>query len=455
MQTQIVILAAGQGKRMFSNTPKVLHPLAGKPLLEHVLNTANEVAPGSRPIVIFGHQGEIVQQRLLNKQIEWVEQTVQAGTGHAVLQALPKIASDSRVLILYGDVPLISTKTIDRLLAATPETEIGILTAILLNPTGYGRMIRNSQNEIVGIVEEKDATLEQRRIQEINTGIYVIPASLLQQWLPTLENNNAQKEYYLTDIITLAAKNHIHIHSVQPEVVEEIAGVNDRLQLATLERFYQKQIAEKLLRQGVTLLDPSRLDVRGEIEVSRDVTIDVNVILAGRVVIGEGCVIGPNTFLRDVVLGKNVEIKANSVIEETEVADACVVGPFSRLRPGVKLAEHVHIGNFVEVKKSHIGTASKVSHLSYVGDAEVGARVNIGAGTITCNYDGANKNVTKIGDDVHIGSDTQLIAPVTIGAGATIGAGSTVAKDVAANELTITAKLEQRVVKNWKRPKKQ
>lgn len=455
MNIQVVILAAGQGKRMYSNLPKVLHPLAGKPLLEHVLATASLVAPKTKPIVVFGHQGDIVQERLQKQPIHWVEQKEQAGTGHAVQQALPVISDDTRVLILYGDVPLISKETLERLLAATPKDEIGMLTATLANPTGYGRIIRDSGQNIVGIVEEKDATPAERAIHEINPGIYVVPATLLKKWLPTLKNHNAQNEYYLTDIISLAVQNKIKIHAVQPALLEEIAGVNDRLQLAVLERFYQKQIAEKLLRQGVTLLDPARLDVRGDVEVGRDVTIDVNVILEGRVVIGDGCVIGPNALLRNVVLGQRVEIKANSVLEDADIGDECVIGPFARLRPEVVLAEKVHIGNFVEVKKSHVGAATKINHLSYVGDADIGVRVNIGAGTITCNYDGANKNKTKIEDDVHIGSDTQLIAPVTVGAGATIGAGSTVAKDVPAHELTITHRLEQRVINSWKRPKKQ
>jgi len=453
MTVQIVILAAGQGKRMHSYLPKVLHRLAGKPLLEHVITTAFPLSPLTPPIIVYGHQGNTLPQSFPQHDLRWVEQKEQLGTGHALLQALPIIPEQSQVLVLYGDVPLISEQTLKKLINTTPLNAIGMLTAHLTHPAGYGRIKRDQHHHIIGIVEEKDATAEERQINEINPGIYFIPAHYLKKWLPLIENANAQKEYYLTDIISFAVKENISIHAVQPVSNEEILGVNDRVQLAYLERFYQRQQADKLMRHGVTLCDPARLDIRGNIHVGRDVIIDVNVILEGSVSIGDECSIGAHTILRNVKLGKRVKVKANSIIEGADIADDCIIGPFARIRPDTILREHVHIGNFVEVKKSEIAQGSKVNHLSYVGDSTVGKHVNIGAGTITCNYDGANKHKTIIGDDAFIGSCTQLVAPVSIGAGATIGAGSTITRDAPPHQLTLS-RVPQYTVANWQRPKK-
>lgn len=454
MALQIVILAAGQGKRMCSNLPKVLHRLAGKTLLEHVIETAQSLSSTRSPIVIYGHQGNILRNLLSHHTVRWVEQKEQLGTGHALLQALPEIAEEDHVLVLYGDVPLITVETLQQLIKTTPKEGLGMLTAHLADPTHYGRIKRDGASHIIGVVEEKDATAEERLITEINPGIYLLQAHLLKDWLPALNNKNKQNEYYLTDIIARAVKEKLPIHAISPRVCEEILGVNDRVQLAHLERFYQRQIAETLMRQGVTLYDPARLDVRGEVKMGKDVVIDVNVIFEGRVVIGDECTIGPNTILRNSVLKNRVEIKANSVIDGAEIAADCIIGPFARLRPGSVLATGAHIGNFVEVKNSEVGEGSKINHLSYVGDSEIGKRVNIGAGTITCNYDGVNKHKTIIGDDTHIGSDTQLVAPVTVGQGATIGAGSTITKDVPPYQLTLTHRIDQRSVKDWQRPEK-
>jgi bifunctional UDP-N-acetylglucosamine pyrophosphorylase/glucosamine-1-phosphate N-acetyltransferase len=453
MNIQIVILAAGQGKRMHSYHPKVLHQLAGKPLLEHVINTAYVIAPTQRPIIVFGHQGEKIQKIRTDHSICWVEQKEQLGTGHALLQTLQHIADGDRVLVLYGDVPLISVTTLEALIQETPTDALGMVTAKMQNPHGYGRIKRDAQQNMICIIEEKDADAAERTITEVNTGIYLAPAKKLKEWLPHLKNHNAQHEYYLTDIIPLAIKAGIAIHTVQPQVVEEVQGVNDRLQLANLERFYQLQVAEKLLRQGVTLYDPTRLDVRGEVSIGRDVVIDVNVILEGKVIIGDECVIGPHTILRDTELGPRVIIKANTQIEGAKIAADCTIGPFARIRPETTLAQQVHIGNFVEIKKSTIANGSKISHLSYIGDAHVGKEVNIGAGTITCNYDGVNKHRTIIGDDVFVGSCTQLIAPINVGKGATIGAGSTITQDVPADKLTLS-RAPQLTVDNWHRPVK-
>lgn len=451
MAIQVAILAAGQGTRMQSTLPKVLHPLAGKPLLEHVIITAQQLSPSVPPVVICGHQSELLKKTLAHHPVQWIEQNEQLGTGHALLQALPTMIGD-KILVLYGDVPLISESTLKRLIDATPKNAIGMLTAELANPTGYGRIKRDQEEKIIGIVEEKDASEYERTINEINPGIYLMPAELLKKWLPELKNNNAQKEYYLTDVISRAVKENIPIHDVKPTGIEEIFGINDRVQLSQLERFYQHELAEKLMRQGVTILDPKRFDARGDATIGRDVTIDINVVLEGKVTIGSGCNIGPNCILRNVVLGERVEVKANSLIDGAEIADDCIVGPFARIRPGTVLAKGAHVGNFVEIKKSSIGEGSKINHLSYIGDTEMGRHVNIGAGTITCNYDGVNKHKTIIADDVHIGSDTQLVAPVKVGKGATVGAGSTVTKDVPPQQLTLTHRIEQRSVDGWTRP---
>lgn len=452
MTLSTVILAAGQGKRMHSETPKVLHKLAGKSLLEHVIQTAHSFSTEA-PIVIYGHQGEKIRHQLAALNVQWLEQPQQLGTGHALLQALPLIPDNQPVLVLYGDVPLITAATLQKFIAATPANTLGIITANFNNPTGLGRIIRDTSGKILRIVEEIDADEAQREIKEINSGIYLIPSSLLKKWLPTLQNKNSQGEYYLTDIIALAAAEKIAIESTQPNAAEEVQGVNDRLQLATLERFYQQEYAKKLLRQGVTIVDPARIDVRGELSIGQDVIIDINVIFEGHVKIGNNCVIGANTILRNVIIGNNVEIKSHSVLDGAEISEQSIIGPFARLRPGTVLGPQTHVGNFVEIKNSDIGLGTKINHLSYIGDSEIGKHVNIGAGTITCNYDGVNKHRTIIGDNAFIGSDSQLIAPVTIGEGATIGAGSTITRDAPAHELTI-CRTPQRSVKNWQRPKK-
>lgn len=453
MVVKVVILAAGQGKRMVSSLPKVLHTLAGQPLLGHVIKTALKISTIS-PIVVYGYQGDKVQASFQKEPIKWREQKEQLGTGHAVLTALPDIADDDQVLVLYGDVPLISENTLKKLIANTPQHEIGMVVAHFDDPKGYGRIKRDSQNKLCGIVEEKDATAKELAICEINPGIYLFPAEYLKKSLPNITQNNTQKEYYLTDCIGKAVQEHREIYTIEPLFNEEVMGVNDRKQLAELERFYQRQTADQLLQQGVMLYDPARLDIRGDVNIGVDVTIDINVILEGSVTIGDGCLIGPNCVLRNVNLGERVEVKANSVLDGAVIAADSIIGPFARVRPGTVLEPGTHIGNFVEVKNSTIGAGTKINHLSYVGDSEIGKQVNIGAGTITCNYDGANKHKTIIGDHTHIGSDTQLVAPVTIGAGATIGAGSTITKDVPANYLTLTHRIEQRTIKDWQRPEK-
>lgn len=453
MGLSIVILAAGQGKRMHSQLPKVLHRLAGKPLLEHVVHTVRKLDHAETPIIVYGHQGDIVRHALADLDVIWVEQKEQLGTGHALLQAMPHLSQDNPVLVLYGDVPLISLETLKHFIASTPHDGLGMITAHFANPMGLGRIIRDNKNNIVSIIEEKDLTETQRDIKEINTGIYLFPAKLLSKTLPHLQNNNAQKEYYLTDIINMATKEQMTIHHVQATTPEEVSGINDRVQLAHLERAHQHQLAEKLMRQGVTLLDPHRFDVRGELSVGQDVVIDINVIIEGRVIIGNNCTIGPNTILRNVILGDHVEIKANSVLDGAEISSGCVIGPFARLRPGTVLAPHSHVGNFVEIKNSEIGEGTKINHLSYIGDSTIGKRVNIGAGTITCNYDGVNKHRTVIGDNVFVGSNSSLIAPMQIGEGATIGAGSIVTRGAPAHQLTVS-RAQQRSIENWQRPKK-
>jgi bifunctional UDP-N-acetylglucosamine pyrophosphorylase/glucosamine-1-phosphate N-acetyltransferase len=443
MAIQIVILAAGLGKRMHSALPKVLHCLAGKPLLEHVIGTALSIAPSVSPLIVYGHEGEKVRDALSHYHTRWIEQKEQLGTGHAVLQTLSEIADEDQVLILYGDVPLISVSTLKNLMEATPAHALGLLSVHLNTPTGYGRIIRDEVQHIVGVIEEKDARPAERAITEVNSGIYWVPALYLKKWLPTLEPRNAQKEYYLTDIIALAAQEQIPIHAYHPLAVEEVMGVNDRAQLAHLERFYQRKYAESLLQQGVTLADPARLDIRGDVHIGKEVHLDINVILEGRVILGDGCVIGPHTILKNTVLGKHVEIKAYSLIDGAEIADHSVIGPFARLRPGTVLENEVHIGNFVEIKNSEIGAKTKINHLSYVGDSEVGKEVNIGAGTITCNYDGMNKHKTIIGDRVQVGSDSTLVAPLTIHEDAYVASATTVRKEVPAGALVFNTRDEQ------------
>ena len=454
MDLYTVILAAGKGTRMRSSIPKVLHPLADMPLLEHVINAGAGLNP-KQTIVVYGHGGDLVKKRLSHIDVSWVEQAEQHGTGHAVNQAMHLIPDNARVMILYGDVPLTRKQTLSDLMNCdrSHKDSIALLTATLDDPTGYGRIIRDHSQNVTHIVEQKDANEAELEVHEVNTGILVASSHCLRHWLDNLSNDNAQGEYYLTDIIAMAVGEGFGVATVSAESEWEILGVNDKTQLASIERHLQRNIAGDLLTAGVTLRDPERIDVRGTLEVSNDCEIDVNCIFVGKVTLEEGVSIGPNCYLKDVHIGKDSRILANSVLESSILGQACEIGPFARIRPETKLANKVKIGNFVEVKKASINESSKVNHLSYVGDAEVGKNVNIGAGTITCNYDGANKHLTKIGDDVFIGSDTQLIAPVTIGDGATIGAGSSISKNAPPGELTLT-RIKQETRQGWKRPVK-
>ena len=452
MNLHIIILAAGQGTRMCSAQPKVLHPLAGRPLLAHVLATASALDPQFIHLV-YGHGGDQVRAAFSDDRVEWVEQSEQLGTGHAVLQAMPGIPDEAVVLVLYGDVPLIRRTTLQPLIDLAAQGRLALLTTELDDATGYGRICRDQQQAITGIVEHKDADAEQLAIQEINTGFLACPAGLLRGWLAGLENHNSQGEYYLTDIVERACADGISVEAVGPEQPAEVLGVNDRRQLATLERVYQGWQADRLMAAGVTLLDPARIDVRGDLRVERDITIDVNCIFEGEVSLGEGVHIGPNCTLKNVVLEAGVTLLANSVLEDARVGRGSRVGPFARLRPETVLAANTHIGNFVEIKKSSIGEGSKVNHLSYIGDTEMGSEVNIGAGTITCNYDGAYKHKTTIGDRVFVGSDCQLIAPVEIKPGATLGAGTTLTREAPADQLTLS-RAKQITIEGWKRPVK-
>lgn len=447
----IIILAAGQSKRMKSHTSKVLHKLAGVPLLERVVKTAQQLHP-ENIIIVYGNHDETLPEKMAYLNCQWVEQKQQLGTGHAVQQALPLVKTE-QTLILYGDVPLIKVETLQALLAASDQQSLGILTTLRINPTGYGRIVRDAQQQVIAIVEQKDTTPSQQQIKEINTGIITAPTSQLSQWLPQLKNQNAQGEYYLTDIIAMAAQQGSTLVTVTTDSEEESQGINDRLELARLERYLQQQQAQQLMAQGVTIMDPSRLDIRGNLIAAKDVTLDVNVIIEGNVTIGSHSKIGPQVYLRDVVIGENVEIKANSVIEEAIIKNHCTIGPFARVRPGTELADHVHVGNFVEIKKSQIAAGSKLPHLSYIGDAIIGQDVNVGAGVITCNYNGVTKSITTIKDGAFIGSDSQLVAPVTIGENAYIGSGSTITKDAPPNELTL-ARAKQTTISGWKKPQK-
>lgn len=437
---------------MKSALPKVLHPIAHKPLLGHVLDVAKELDASSTHVV-YGHGGEQVKSALEHYNVNWVLQAKQLGTGHAVEQAVPDIADGQTVLILYGDVPLIQIDTLVQLINAASKNALGLLTAKLDDPTGYGRIIRNDAGDVIKIVEQKDATDEQKRVNEINTGMLALNSTQLKGWLKQLENNNAQGEYYLTDVIGMAAIEGVSINTVHPESLKEIEGVNNKLQLAQLEREYQMDQARKLMEQGVTLRDPARFDLRGELEVGKDVAIDVNVIFEGKVKLGDGVTIASNNIIKNASIGNNVSIHPNCVIESAIIGDNCDIGPFARVRPDTNLAKGVKIGNFVEIKKASIGEGSKVNHLSYIGDTTMGKGVNIGAGTITCNYDGANKHQTIIGDNAFIGSDSQLVAPVEVGEGATIGAGSTISHDAPKGELTLS-RAPQQTRKGWKRPVK-
>jgi bifunctional UDP-N-acetylglucosamine pyrophosphorylase / glucosamine-1-phosphate N-acetyltransferase len=452
-ELNIVILAAGLGKRMNSSLPKVLHSLAGKPLLSHVLDTANALLP-HKICVVYGHGNDAVLDAIDNNELVWVKQEPQLGTGHALMQALPHLDKKGLTLVLYGDVPLISLETLQRLISASSNESLALLTVRLDEPAGYGRIVRNNEaNNIIRIVEDKDTNIDQQKIKEVNTGIMVIPNANLQDWLPKLEDKNSQKEYYLTDIVALAAKAGEKIEVVHPSNNWEVTGVNSKVQLAALERTYQKNYAEKLLEQGITLTDPSRIDIRGKLNCGKDVEIDINCIFEGEVIIGDGVKIGAHCILKNVKIKSGTTIFPFSLIEDSDIGKDCKVGPFSRIRPGTILADEIHIGNFVEIKNSSINYGSKINHLSYIGDAIVGKKVNVGAGTITCNYDGVNKFQTVIEDNVFIGSDTQLIAPVKITNGSTIGAGSTITMNTPPEELTLS-RSKQRSITGWKRPTK-
>lgn len=452
MNFSAVILAAGKGTRMYSNLPKVLHTLAGKPMVKHVIDTCSSLGAKNLHLV-YGHGGDAMKAALAEESVNWVLQAEQLGTGHAVNQAAPEFSDDEQVLVLYGDVPLISEQTIENLLDAQPDGGIALLTVVLDKPAGYGRIIRRN-GPVVAIVEDKDATQEQKLIKEINTGVMVATGRDLRRWLNEVKSDNAQGEYYLTDVIAIAHDEGRAVEAVHPESAIEVEGVNNRIQLARLERAYQAAQAEKLLESGVMLRDPARFDLRGQLQCGTDVEIDVNVVIEGSVTLGDNVIIGAGCVLKDCEVDDNTVVRPYSVIEGASVGEDCTVGPFARLRPGAELVKDAHVGNFVEVKNARIGKGSKANHLTYLGDAEIGERVNIGAGTITCNYDGANKHKTVIEDDVFVGSDSQLVAPVTIKKGATIGAGTTLTSNVEEDQLVIT-RAKARAIDGWKRPVKQ
>jgi len=451
----IVILAAGQGKRMHSNLPKVLHPVAGRALAQHVIDTARELG-ADRIVVVYGHGGEVVRHALDAPDLAWARQEPQLGTGHAVMQAVPALSAEGQTLVLYGDVPLTRASTLKRLLQAGRDG-LAILTVDLANPTGYGRIVRDGAGRVVRIVEEKDATPEEKAIGEVNTGIMAIPSARLESWLKGLSNNNAQGEYYLTDIVALAVAEGLPVRTAQPDGEWEVLGVNSKVQLAELERIRQRRVAEDLMARGVRLADPARLDVRGELVCGQDVEIDVNCVFEGRVVLGEGVRIGANCCIANAVIEAGAVIHPFTHIDGEKpgvrVGPDALVGPFARLRPGAQLGAEVHIGNFVEVKNSTLAAGAKANHLAYLGDATVGERVNYGAGSITANYDGANKHRTIIEADVHVGSNCVLVAPVTIGAGGTVGGGSTITKSTEPGILSV-ARGKQVSIATWQRPVK-
>jgi bifunctional UDP-N-acetylglucosamine pyrophosphorylase/glucosamine-1-phosphate N-acetyltransferase len=447
----IVVLAAGMGKRMRSDLPKVLHPLAGKPLLGHVLDCARKLSP-TRIVVVYGHGGERVPQALAADDLRWALQEPQLGTGHAVMQAVPHLAQSPSTLVLYGDVPLTSAETLARLAQAAGSGRLAILTVDLPDPTGYGRIVRE-HGEIRRIVEHKDADEATRAIREVNTGILVAPTAALERWLGALSNDNAQREYYLTDIVAMAVAEGMPVVGVQPAHAWETLGVNSKAQLAELERIHQRNVADRLMEDGVTLADPARLDVRGTLACGRDVSIDVNCVFEGTVTLADRVRVGAHCVLRDAHIEAGAEILPFTHIDGARVGAQARIGPYARLRPGTELGEHTHVGNFVEMKKTTMGAGSKANHLAYVGDAVVGERVNIGAGTITCNYDGVNKHQTVIEDDAFIGSDTQLVAPVRVGRGATLGAGTTLVSDAPEGKLTIS-RARQATIERWRRPVK-
>ena len=454
MSIKTIILAAGQGTRMRSARPKVLHEIADKALLQHVYETSLSLA-NNEIYIIYGHGGETVKHTLSNLNAGWIEQKQQLGTGHAVQQAIHHVADADTVLILYGDVPLLKATTISTLLTQVSATSLALLTVLLDDPTGYGRIVRDKNHAVVKIVEQKDANEAELEIKEGNTGILACNGKQLKQWLSRLSNNNAQNEYYLTDIIEMAVKDGLTVKTTQTDNPDEVLGVNNRSQLAHLERVYQREQAEKLMTHGVTLRDPQRVDVRGEFaELGQDIDVDINVIFEGVNHIASHVKIGANCIIKNATIAEYVEILPNSIIENAVIGANSRIGPFARLRPETELADNVHIGNFVEIKKTSVGTGSKINHLSYIGDSEVGSKVNIGAGTITCNYDGVSKFKTVIGDGAFIGSDSQLVAPVKIGKNATIGAGSTITRDTPDDKLTIS-RVKQETIANWQRPVKQ
>jgi bifunctional UDP-N-acetylglucosamine pyrophosphorylase/glucosamine-1-phosphate N-acetyltransferase len=448
----IVILAAGQGKRMQSDIPKVLQPLAGAPMLAHVLDVASSLAPASIHVV-YGHGGERVRELFDDGRLLWSLQSRQLGTGDALQQAMPDIPDSHQVLVLYGDVPLLLSATLRGLVARSGARSVALLTAQLADASGYGRVVRDARGKLRRIVEECDANAKQRRVHEVNTGVLVASARFLKAWLARLRPRNAQREYYLTDIVGMAVRQKLRIATVEATDAAEVQGVNDKLQLALAEAEYRRRRARQLMAQGVTLVDPARIDLRGSIAVGRDVLLDVNVVLDGPVELADGVRIGPNCVLRNVSIGARTVLYANCVLHDAQIGSDCQIGPFTRMRPKVRIANGVHLGNFVEIKNSEIGAGSKVNHLSYVGDAQVGSAVNIGAGSITCNYDGANKWRTEIGAGAFIGSGAMLVAPVKIGDGATIGAGSTITSDAPADKLTL-ARSRQITLEQWQRPRK-
>ena len=452
MPLSVVILAAGQGKRMNSDLPKVLAPLAGRPLLAHVLDAARSLEAHAT-YVVYGHGGERVRDAFPDDGVHWVLQAEQHGTGHAVMQAMPQIPDEDDVLVLYGDVPLVQPQTLTSLVHACNTGSIGLLSVVLQEPSGYGRIVRDGAGNVARIVEHKDANAKERAIRESNTGLMCVPASRLRSWLAALGNENAQREYYLTDVVVMAVKAGLKVNAIVVGDETEVLGVNDRLQLAAVAAVYRRRRADDLMRAGATLADPQRFDARGPVSVGRDVFIDVNVVLEGKVTLGDRVRIGPNVWLRNVEIGPDTTVFPNCVIDDAVIGASCNIGPFARFRPSSKLAAGVHIGNFVEVKNSVIGPGSKANHLTYLGDTTIGTKTNVGAGTVTCNYDGANKFRTEIGDRAFIGSGTMLVAPVKVGDGATIGAGSTITRDAPADKLTLE-RSKQVTIENWKRPQK-